>query len=205
MGAMTTVFDAIRPTVVVRRRVRVIDVTPPAPAAPDPADEAPPSSVFLHPGYNILEPDDEDEDEEVEAEDEAAPAPPAAAAPEPPRRPEVTLARDATLGEAAKALGVTPANVIAELVSRGLFQIRPTTTISDEVQRVIEETYARTIVLGPPRPVDAPKPKAKAKVKAKATPNATTTAKGRSTAKRSSGPVSGTKKKTTARPTRRSR
>ncbi len=166
-----TVLEPLRPNVVVRRRI--VTVAARVPVDPPPSseraderdgqdeqeDEAPPSSIFVHPDYEwsagarASDPDEDDETEErPAATPEASPEPPP-----PSLRPNVTVGPDATLASVAKELGFAPAELAADLMARGFFSVTPRTRLSEELVRVLAQVFRCKIsrVSPPARPARA--------------------------------------------------
>ena len=117
------------------------------------------------------EEDEEDEEEEPQEHEEdggdraeaAWTAPEVEAAPIPAPRPTIPVGPTIAVGTVAKLLGLTSAQVAAELVSRGFFEVTPATVLTRDTARIVAELFDHAI-----EEVAAPEP-AKAKAPRKRT------------------------------------
>ena len=86
-----------------------------------------------------------------------APAQPSVeAAPVVDPRPKIPVGPTIAVGTIAKRLGLSSAQVAAELVSRGFFEVTPATVLTRETARIVAEAFGRAVEEIPdPEPVKA--------------------------------------------------
>lgn len=121
-------------------------------------DSAPPSSILAPEGYDALdeeegEPEDGDTVESERAggvsaglEEETQAAPPSASeAPAVDPRPSIPVGPTIAVGTIAKRLGLPSAQVAAELVSRGFFEVTSATVLSRDTARIVADAFGRAV------------------------------------------------------------
>ncbi|MBX3203530.1 MAG: translation initiation factor IF-2 N-terminal domain-containing protein [Labilithrix sp.] len=142
--------------------------------------------------------DDEREDEDVEERDDvdayAAPCPPAPVK----ARPPVRLEPNVTVRAIAEQLGVPPAQVAAELVGRGFFEVTPASTLTRDAARIVVEAFGRSVVEVPVSRKAARPPTRRSSTARRAAPSKRAAKTSSSPTKRSP-KVSKTKKKRVSR------
>ncbi len=98
-------------------------------------------------------------------------------------RPAIPVGPTIAVGTLAKRLGLPSAQVAAELVSRGFFEVTPATILTRDTARIMADAFGRAVEEVPePEPVKAPR-----KRTARRAPQAKRTAKGSKTKKRTGG------------------
>ena len=98
----------------------------------------------------------EEEVSETEGQLQAPAQPSVGAAPVADARPTIPVGPTIAVGTIAKRLGLASAQVAAELVSRGFFEVTPATVLTRETARIVAEAFGRAVEEVPdPEPVKA--------------------------------------------------